>query len=256
MDARPMEIQHAVPIHGAYRLIRRIQLRAGTFSLGLAGLVLLATPPGAAAGSLRVALLPIVVHSAEADTGYLSQGLGDMLASRIESTPGVSVVRPGEDATGTTDRDAAIVAGRSLGAAYVVYGSFTQFGTGASLDVRCTPVETSGDDDTQPRQIFVQTGSVGEIIPKLDDLAAKVGRYVRKDKGGAGAPGAASAATAKGAAAPGDGAGELEDLRARIERLEKALYDPNETIGDSGIPVRPGAAAPDKTDTVAGDGGP
>jgi len=229
-------------------------LRAGILSLGLAGLAVLATSQPAIAGSVRIALLPVVVHSAEADTAYLQKGLGDMLASRIERTPGLSVVRPAGDEAGTNQREAAVKEGRTLGAQYVVYGSFTQFGTGASLDIRCAAIEVPEDADANPRKIFVQTGSAAEIIPKLDDLSDKIGRYVLTggpDGIGREATPAASAATAPPAAAPN----EIEALRARVERLEKALYDPGESIGDSGTPVGPQPGAPPAADTVAGDGG-
>jgi TolB-like protein len=227
-------------------------LRAGIFLVGLAGLALVASSHPALAGSVRIALLPVVVHSAELDTDYLQRGLGDMLASRIERTPGLSVVQVGPDESGTTQRDAAIQAGRALGAEYVVYGSFTQFGTGASLDIRCTAVERSEDDASNSRQIFVQSGSSAEIIPKLDELAEKIGRYALA--GGTAGAGPVSAGAAAGPAGTVD-ASELQDLRARVERLEKALYDPAESIGDSGNPLGIGIESTDDAETVAGDGG-
>jgi TolB-like protein len=227
-------------------------LRAGIFSIGLAGIALVASSQPSMAGSVRIALLPVVVHSAEADTGYLRKGLGDMLASRIERTPGLSVVQVPSSEAGTTQRAVAIHAGRELGAEYVVYGSFTQFGTGASLDIRCTAVEVSEDDDSHPRQIFVQTGSSAEIIPKLDELAEKIARYALA--GGAAGAGPVSAGASPAAATSVD-SGELQELRARVERLEKALYDPAETIGDSGNPLGIGIEGTVDAETVAGDGG-
>jgi hypothetical protein len=227
-------------------------LRAGIFLLGLAGLALVASSQPAMARSVRVALLPIVVHSAESDTSYLQKGLGDMLASRIERTPGLSVVQATGDGAGTTLRDAAIQAGRSLDVEYVVYGSFTQFGTGASLDIRCTAIALPEDDDSSPRQIFVQTGSAAEIIPKLDDLAGKIGRYVLA---GDGAPVSAAGAESGVATTTTLDSTELADLWERVERLEKALYDPAEAIGDSGNPLGIGIKSADEPETVAGDGG-
>jgi len=230
-------------------------LRAGIFWLGLAGLALVASSQPALAGSVRVALLPIVVHSAESDTSYLEKGLGDMLASRIERTPGLSVVQASGDDAGTTLHDAAMQAGRALDAEYVVYGSFTQFGTGASLDIRCTAVALSEEDDSNPRQIFVQTGSTADIIPKLDKVAGKIGRYVLAGGGAEGAAVSAAGAEASATASTTVDSSELEELRERVERLENALYDPAEAIGDSGNPLGIGIESADEPETVAGDGG-
>jgi TolB-like protein len=230
-------------------------LRAGIFLLGLAGLALVASSPPALAGSVRVALLPIVVHSAESDTSYLKKGLGDMLASRIERTPGLSVVQASGEGARTTRRDAAVEAGSALDAEFVVYGSFTQFGTGASLDIRCTAVALSEEDDSNPRQIFVQTGSAADIIPKLDDLAGKIGRYVLAGGAAEGAPASAAGADGSAATSATIDSSELEDLRERVERLENALYDPAETIGDSGNPLGIGIDGAEEPETVAGDGG-
>jgi outer membrane protein insertion porin family len=199
-----------------------------------AALPLLAAAAGAQP-KVRIVVLPVVVHALE-QQDYLQNGIADMLATRLEQNPKLDVVRVGDAAQATLDAEAARGVGRSLGAAYVVFGSFTRFGEGASLDLRCQGTEGPKGED--PRSVFVNAGSVGEIIPRLDDLAEKLGRYVTTGGGpppvAAGPPGAPPSPPAE---ALGDALSELDELRARVERLEEVLY------GRPGAGV-PGAATP------------
>lgn len=194
---------------------------------------------GARGADARVAILPIVVHTHE-EPDYLRAGLADMLASRLGRAPGVSVVRVQGSDQSTTDAEAARRAGRDAGADYVLFGSFTRFGEGASLDVRCLPV--AGEDEAGPRSIFIQSGSLGEVIPSLDGLAEKVSRYVR---GGGAAVAAGDDARAPRAGS--DGAGELQDVRSELEALRERVQllerrvDPDS--GD-GATARSGEDAP------------
>jgi len=132
----------------------------------------------------------------------------------------------------TTDAEAARAAGRELGADWVVFGSFTRFGDGASLDVRCAEVAAPAEEGA--RSIFVQAGRVGDIIPQLDGLAEKVARFV--DSGGQARPDVAAAGPA---AAPGAEVEslreELRGLRDRVEKLEAIL--PGGSSGTSSEPV-------------------
>ena len=98
-----------------------------------------ALAPALAGAEPRVAILPVVVHSAAPDPSYLSDGLADMLGARLEQLGGMRVVRD-EDKDATTRLADALARGRALEADYVVFGSFTQFGEGASLDIQCAPV--------------------------------------------------------------------------------------------------------------------
>jgi hypothetical protein len=170
---------------------------------------------GAAAEPVRVALLPIVVHSAEPETAYLSSGLADMLTARLEQTGGITVVSVQAEGEGPP-LPAAMEAGRRVNAAFVVFASFTQFGEGASFDVRCAPVGES--DEVTLRRVFIQSGALGDIIPKLDDLSARIARFV-----GAGDLAEASAeSNGAGSGAAGDEA--VSELRERVEALERAVY--------------------------------
>jgi TolB-like protein len=192
----------------------------------LAAVWLLAQAGSAAAEPARVALLPVTVHSSDAGSSYLSAGLASMLSSRLELFDEISVIRVESGGVGEA---AALEAGREAGADFVVYGSFTQFGEGASLDLQCARVEGGGDD---ARRIFVQSGTLGEIIPKLDELAEKIRLHVS-----GGRP-----AVAAGAAPV---SGDLGDLQRRVEALERTVFRSGPDQGPSGPPApKPQAASP------------
>ncbi len=165
-----------------------------------------------AAERTLVALLPIVIHSIE-DQTFLRSGLGDMLLSRLAREPQLAVLPVREPDSATTDLETARAAVRGTGAKFVIFGSFTHFGAGASVDLVCA--EVAGDAHG-PRQVFVHAGSLGEIIPTLDGLADRIARYIvlgptprptlTAERGG-------------GGGSPPD----LEDLRRRVEALEQAM---------------------------------
>jgi TolB-like protein len=159
----------------------------------------------------RVAILPVVVHSAAPDPSYLSDGLADMLAARLEQLGGMRVVRDDGAQAATTRIEQAVSRGSALKADFVVFGSFTQFGDGASLDLQCAPVQSA--DPVTARSLFVQSGAIGEIIPKLDDVADKVAYFVL---------GEAAAKSAVGERTRN--AAPLKDLVGRIDALERAVY--------------------------------
>jgi TolB-like protein len=183
--------------------VRRRQLGSSPLGWALA-LVLLAG--GAQAEERRtVAILPVVVHALE-DHAYLRDGLADMLASRLGQHPGIAVLRVDDLAKATTDADTARATAKALGAQWVLYGSFTRFGDGASLDVQCVPVAAPGEPG--PRSIFVQSGQLAELIPRLDGVAERVAAHVLGRDAGAGP-------------APAPSRSELDELRRRLEALER-----------------------------------
>ena len=189
----------------------------------LAVAAVLAGAGGAAAAPARVALLPVTVHSSEGGSAYLSAGLASMLSSRLEQFDDLSVIRLDAEKDAGSGREAALAAARKAGAEFVVYGSFTQFGEGASLDLQCASVaETAGDG----RRIFVQSGTLGEIIPKLDELAAKIHLHV---SGGNRASGATDAAPS---------GGSLANLESRVEALERSVFRTGPEQGPSAPPAK------------------
>jgi len=189
-------------------------------ALLLGGASLLATS-GSSAAPIRAALLPIAVHSADDGSAYLSAGLAEMISARLEQSGGVTVILAPGPAVPTSDLEKAVEAGRTAGADFVVFGAFTQFGAGASLDVQCAAVNAEGE--ARPRRIFVQSGTLGEIIPKLDDLAVKLARFMTRG-------GADPQATAGAAASDGN---ELDEIRRRLDALERAVRS------ESAKPVEP-----------------
>lgn len=190
---------------------------------GMAALIVVGSPGAAlAVGEPKLLLLPIVVHSAE-DPAYLREGLNDMLTARLSRIGSLDLVQPESKAAerGTAQADKARAIGEKAGADFVLFGSFTRFGQGASLDVQCIPI-SEGRTAEPLREIFVHSGSIGEIIPDLDELAGKVSRFARGEalSAAAATPVAGAGKAAAAVAAP---AAELQSLRGRVEALEAAL---------------------------------
>ncbi len=197
-------------------------MRIRPLAVVLAGIASFLAAAAAAGEPVRIALLPMSVHARSSGTEYLSSGLAAMLSARLEQFEGVEVIRVGGKSHPPSQTSAAIEAGREAKADFVLFGSFTQFGEGASLDVRCARV---GDDGSKPRRIFIQSGQVSEIIPSLDGLAEKIARYALGHDGGAGGR------TIEGNGVPavadsGPSAEEYEELLDRLEALEGAVYKP------------------------------
>lgn len=139
--------------------------------------VLNASSVSAQADRPKLLLLPIVVHSAEPPE-YVRGGLSDMLSARFLRIGALELIREDDPAKGTSKLEEALAFGRKAGADFVLFGSFTRFGKGASLDVQCAPT-ARGQSQEPLREIFVHSGSIGEIIPDLDELAGKVSRFAR-----------------------------------------------------------------------------
>jgi hypothetical protein len=203
-----------------------------SLAAGVAGLLLCL--PALVEASVRIVLLPISVYAADADTDYLSTGLAEMLAARLERYDGVAVVRPAADAVPPGGEAEALEAAGAFGADFVLFGSFTQFGEGASLDLRCAPVAKASErGDAGSRRVFIHSGTVAEIIPKLDTLAEKVLRFALGDAGGARSVAEPEAGGAAGSGSAGDEA--LADLRRRVDALERAVYAP--ALSDEAAPA-------------------
>lgn len=203
---------------GGFASVGRILVLTAFILANLAGSATAAEGSGA---KPRLLLLPIVVHSSE-DPEYLRDGLSDMLAARFDRIGALELVRSSSNIYGAANLDDALKLARKAGVDYVLYGSFTRFGKGASLDVQCAPVSGVGKQREPLREIFVHSGSIGEIIPDLDELAGKVSRFARGEDVSrivAGSPsGIPRAGTGVESAA-------VEALTVRIEALEAALKE-------------------------------
>lgn len=186
---------------------------------------------------IRIAVLPVTVNSSSA-AEYLQQGLADMLSARLGQHEGMAVIRVDDASRATMDPGAARETGRALGADFVLFGSFTRFGEGASLDVLCLPVAAA--EDVDPRSIFIQSGSLGELIPRLDALVTRVAYYVDAGPKASLEPGEDFAARDRSLR---DALAELDSLRERVGALEHmalgaedaaSATDPHEPV-DSGF---------------------
>ena len=196
-------------------------VRTGLLVISIIGAVSLGLPRTAHAEVIRVAMLPVSVNSSLPETDHLSAGLADMVAARLEQNGQIVIIRLD---TPAASREEAIAAGKKVGAEYVLFGSYTQFGDGASLDLRCAPI-VGGEADA-PRRVFIQAGSASGIIPKLGVLAESVSRYLVGD--------AASSAPLAGedAAAPeARDASSLADIEQRVEALERVIFAPPAAAG-------------------------
>jgi hypothetical protein len=133
-------------------------------------LLLLALSSAALANAddrVRVAVLPVVVFSGEGRE-YLQKGMADMLVSRIGRDARLAVIPVDDANAATVDVEAARKTGLANDADYVVFGSFTRFGEGASLDLSCAAVH---DPESEPRKIYVHASNMGALIPLLDGVA-------------------------------------------------------------------------------------
>jgi hypothetical protein len=155
-----------------------------------------------------------------------------MISSRLEQAGGIRVTRLEGDSRSVPSPSAAIEAARAVGADFVVFGSFTQFGDGASLDMRCARADDgeSGDDEEEPesRQVFIQSGQLGAIIPRLGDLSNRMLHYIRG--------GAVAAADPEGVDLAPARSTSVDDLAQRVEALERAVFKSQSAGADEPAP--------------------
>ena len=163
----------------------------------------------------KILLLPVVVHSAESP-GYLRRGLSDMLMARFQQGDQFELIEVEGPELATTSLEKAVEVARGVGADFVLFGSFTRFGEGASLDMHAAAT-AEPSEDSGLREIFVHSGQIGEVIPDLDDLVGKVTRFAIDDF------------TLTPTPPNGEGASSAEprvslaELQRRVERLEQRL---------------------------------
>ena len=205
-----------------------------TFLL-LITLASLASSPSARADErVRVALLPVVVYSGEG-RDYLQKGMADMLVSRLGRDPRLAVI-PVEDAgTATMDAEAARKTGLANNADFVVFGSLTRFGEGASLDLSCASVH---DAEREPRKIYVHASTMGALIPLLDGVADRTSFAVL----GSASP-EAGVAAGPAAAAPAANGVQDQELQRRVESPEASGPNPG-TASKSAPGTEPSEAGP------------
>ncbi len=160
------------------------------------------TGTAAWAAPVRVAILPFEMN-AEKDLTFLQAGVLDMLASRLAQRDQVEIVNKHdttaalESVAGFDGESLALLVGGKLQADYVLFGSLTVLGESVSIDAKM--VDVSGQQPPLP--FFAQTGSMGEVIPQINQFASNINATVF-GRGAAQRQASAPAATDAAAPAP------------------------------------------------------
>ena len=204
---------------------------ACSWLVAVVALLLGAATAARAEDRVRLAVLPLVVHSLDGRE-YLQHGLGDMLVSRLGREPRIAVIPVEDAATATIDPEQARKTAAANDADYVVFGSFTRFGEGPSLDLSCASVH---DPERAPRKIYVHADTMAALIPLLDGVAERTAFTVL-------------AGTAAGTSVSTGPRGESKrgELAVRSEPAPapEAAPKPDETAGATPDPDRPEETKP------------
>ena len=124
-----------------------------------------------AAEPAKVALLPLTINAPDR-LDYLRHGLQDIMASRLSWEGKVLVLDKAlvqkalAKVSGPIDETRALEIGKNLGADYVIFGSLTMAGAGASIDLRVADLGKKQAGD----KFFTQTKGMDEVIPRVNDL--------------------------------------------------------------------------------------
>jgi len=150
------------------------QIKRTVFPALLAALLFamhLALPSAGAAQTGRIAFLPFKANAPQ-DMSYLTSGIRDMLASRIASEVGLTVIDKGvvdkalAGAGTPTQTEAFLKLAKTLQADYLVTGSLTSMGSSLSLDAKVFEVAKGA-----PRNFYATAKNESEIIQSIDSLA-------------------------------------------------------------------------------------
>jgi TolB-like protein len=127
--------------------------------------------------TVRVAILPFQIHSAE-NLGYLKEGIYDIISSRLAASGEIDVIGKSpiervlaEMRPPRMTEEVAREAGTRLKADYVVLGSITKIGDFISLDARL--LDTKGQKS--PSAAFAQTEGLDQLMVKVDEFARDIG---------------------------------------------------------------------------------
>ncbi|MDP2852230.1 MAG: VCBS repeat-containing protein, partial [Gallionella sp.] len=159
----------------------------------------LALPATGAAQTGRIAFLPFKANAPQ-DMSYLTSGIRDMLASRIASEVGLTVIDKAvvdkalASAGTPTQTEAFFKLGKTLQADFLVVGSLTALGSSLSLDAKVFDMGKG-----EPRNFYATAKNESEIIQSIDSLAWDISEKIFAHKRpasallqplGAGQPGA------------------------------------------------------------------
>ena len=155
-------------------MMRRFFPAARLFFLLALAFTLLSAPALAAEKSGTIAFLPFTANAPQ-DMSYLTSGIRDMLASRLGSGVGLTVIDKGlvdKALAGPvpTQNEALLKIGRALRADYLATGSLTALGGSLSLDAKVFDLATG-----TPQSFYATAAGENEIIPAIDNLAWEIG---------------------------------------------------------------------------------
>ena len=142
----------------------------------------LALPTIGAAQTGRIAFLPFKANAPQ-DMSYLTSGIRDMLASRIASEVGLTVIdktvvdKALAGAGTPTQTEAFLKLAKTLQADYLVVGSLTSMGSSLSLDAKVFEVAKG-----TPRNFYATAKNESEIIQSIDSLAWDISEKIFAQK--------------------------------------------------------------------------
>ncbi len=158
--------------HGRGRRIRFLSI----VFLSLA-MVTISALPVFGERTVRVAILPFQIHSAE-NLGYLKEGIYDIISSRLAASGEIDVIGKSpiervlaEMRPSRITEEVAREAGARLTADYVVLGSITKIGDFISLDARLLDIK----GQKPPSGAFAQTEGLDQLMVKVDEFARDIG---------------------------------------------------------------------------------
>ena len=192
----------------------------------------------------KVVVIPFKMN-ADQDLGYLRDGIFDMLSTRlthpgeVEVVPMEQTLRAVEGLSGPINEGYARNAGAKLDADYVLYGSLTVFGNSVSIDAKS--VDMSGLKP--PVAFFNQSQGMDEVIPRINEFAARINSEVfGKQTAGYGP----TPAAAPGTSASAPQAAPTQSIYAHPERMWEQEMGGQAAIEGGGGPFivnRPGDAS-------------
>jgi len=145
-------------------------LRRAAGIVTVAALASLIWPGLGLAKTLRVALVPLKVHSTQ-DLSFLVNGIQDMLASRLASED-IRIIEPSEvqvalaNLTQPLTASSAMQVALRLKADFVIYGSLTQLGQSYSLNWQIL----KASEPTKPSGL-ARTAGEDQLISTVDEMA-------------------------------------------------------------------------------------
>jgi len=121
-----------------------------------------------------IAIIPFQVHAPK-DLSYLKNGIRDMLASRLAAGGGVKIVAGNATEEALAGNETFTQAnflqiGKTIGADYLVSGSYTSLGGGVSLDAKVFDINTG-----ESQNFYATAPHEDDVIMAINNLALDIG---------------------------------------------------------------------------------